>query len=261
MIRERALADPEATIGGFSAERVLALREHELFPYALWGFLALAAIAIAAILSALAIENDGSARAPIEALRTGGNPDEIARLHETIDTLMAEQQRLTQRVEEFERTQNDLTTSATAGKVTVWGLPPFPYGLKMAPKAALAEPPRQKEAALAPPVPREEAAPPVETTEAILTRTEFALDLGGENTLDGLRARWATLRGNYGQTLDNLRPLVALRTGDQPGSFDFRLVVGPIANAADAARMCASLNAPKITCAVTVFDGQTIELR
>ncbi|HXL68058.1 MAG TPA: SPOR domain-containing protein [Xanthobacteraceae bacterium] len=319
---------------------------------------------MAAFLSALATERANSAKAPIEVseLRTGSS--EVARLKETIDRLLVEQQRLALRVEDFERTQSDLTAATPVDRKNVaWGPPPYPYGLKvkqkggptpvevrdrdvpippasiprdkdagitpLPPREKVAAvpipptPPREKEIEIVPPLqperesaalmpqpltekdlglaqlpaarvaetprimemprgpetprpmetarvaepprvsetPRAIPAPPVETTQAIVTRTEFALDLGGETSLDGLRARWASLRGNHGKALENMKPLVALREADQPGAFDFRLLVGPIANAADAARACARLNTTKIICAVTTYDGQHVELR
>jgi hypothetical protein len=362
------LTDAGDAIGGSAAERVTALREHELFPYAVWGFVALVAVAIAALLSALATERANSAKAPIEVTGLRTSSDEAARLQETIDKLLLEQQRLAQRVEDFEHTQSDLTAATPVDRKNVaWAAPPYPYGLKVKqkgaptpleardkevpvppapflrdkdvaapvtpvpPRAAVPlppTPPREKENTIVPPEqPERESAfllpppterdlglaqlpaaritetprimetprgaeplrttetpraaeaprtveiarvtetarvaetPKTETTQAIVTRTEFALDLGGETSLDGLRARWASLRGNHGQALENVKPLVALREADQPGAFDFRLLVGPIANAADAARICARLNTTKIICAVTTYDGQHLELR
>lgn len=318
----------------------------------MWGLVAFAAVAAAALLSALSTERANSAKAPIEASELRTSSGEVARLKETIDRLLVEQQRLALRVEDFERTQSDLTAATPVDRKNVaWGPPPYPYGLKVKQRGAPApgEPPRDKDAAVAPVPPREKVAavpvpptpprekeieivpplqperesaalmpppltekdlglaqlpaarvaetprimemprgtetprpmetarvagpprvsetpraipvPPVETTQAIVTRTEFALDLGGETSLDGLRARWASLRGNHGKALENMKPLVALREADQPGAFDFRLLVGPIANAADAARVCARLNTTKIICAVTTYDGQHVELR
>ncbi len=340
-----------------------ALREHELFPYAVWGFVALAAIVVATLLSTVSIKRANSAKAPIETTELRASADEVGRLKETIDKLLVEQRRLAERVEDFERTQSDLTAATPVDRKNVaWGPPPYPYGLKVKQRGAPAPlevrdreiplppatiprdkdaaitpvppravplpptPPREKETVIDPPAqPERESAfvlpPPLnekdlglaqlpaaritetprimetpreplrstetpriaetprpietarvetprlpdkpapETTQAIVTRTQFALDLGGETSLDGLRARWASLRGNHGQALESLKPLVALREADQPGAFDFRLLVGPIANAADAARTCARLNNTKIICAVTTYDGQHLELR
>jgi len=114
--------------------------------------------------------------------------------------------------------------------------------------------------------PTQEAAP--RTTEAVprnvestAIRTEFAVDLGGETNMDGLRALWANLRGNHGATLGNLRPLVSLREGGKSGGMELRLVAGPLANAGAAARTCAALQAKGVSCQTTVFDGQRLALR
>jgi hypothetical protein len=89
---------------------------------------------------------------------------------------------------------------------------------------------------------------------------EFAVDLGGETSMQGLRALWASLRGNHA-ALQNLRPLVSVRDGAQPGTVELRLVAGPFANAAAAARVCAALAGKRVACATTVFDGQRLGLR
>jgi hypothetical protein len=78
--------------------------------------------------------------------------------------------------------------------------------------------------------------------------------------MDGLRARWANLRGNHGGLLANLRPLVSIREGTQPGSMELRLIAGPLSNAGDAARACASLQAKGVNCQTSVFDGQRLGL-
>ena len=93
------------------------------------------------------------------------------------------------------------------------------------------------------------------------TRTEFAIDLGTEPTMEGLRARWANLRGSHGASLDGLRPLVSIREGARSGAMELRLVAGPLANAGAAARTCAALQAKGVNCQTTVFDGQRLALR
>jgi hypothetical protein len=97
--------------------------------------------------------------------------------------------------------------------------------------------------------------------DSTATRTEFAIDLGAEPTMDGLRALWASLRGNHGTTLNGLRPLVSIREGAKPGSMELRLIAGPLANAGAAARACATLQTKGVTCQTTVFDGQRLALR
>jgi hypothetical protein len=106
---------------------------------------------------------------------------------------------------------------------------------------------------------------PAKTTDtaqpAGATRTEFAIDLGTEPTMDGLRARWVNLRGSHGTSLDGLRPLVSIREGARSGAMELRLVAGPLANAGAAARTCAALQAKGVNCQTTVFDGQRLALR
>jgi hypothetical protein len=96
--------------------------------------------------------------------------------------------------------------------------------------------------------------------EPATSRTEFGVDLGSEPHMDALRARWANLRGHYGAMLSNLRPLVSVREGTNPGSVELRLIAGPLSNAGDAARTCASLQAKGVNCQTAVFDGQRLAL-
>jgi hypothetical protein len=109
------------------------------------------------------------------------------------------------------------------------------------------------------PLAREDTPPPVQTTAA--TRTEFAVDLGAEPNMDALRARWANLRSTHAPVLGNLRPLVSLRDGSRPGSVELRLIAGPLNNAGDAAKTCASLQSKGVNCQTAVFDGQRLALR
>lgn len=93
------------------------------------------------------------------------------------------------------------------------------------------------------------------------TRTEFGIDLGGETSLDGLRARWANIKGNHGATLEGLRPLVRVREGSRPGTVELHLVAGPVANAGTAARVCAKLQSTGIACQASEYDGQRLSIR
>lgn len=103
------------------------------------------------------------------------------------------------------------------------------------------------------------AAPQGDITGA--TQTQFGIDLGGETSLDGLRARWTALQGKHGQALSGLRPLVRVREGSRPGTVELHLVAGPVANAATAARVCASLQSTGIACRASEYDGQRLPAR
>jgi len=96
---------------------------------------------------------------------------------------------------------------------------------------------------------------------SVATKTEFAVDLGGDATFDGLRALWTSVRTSHPALFEGLRPVVAVREGGKAGALELRLVVGPLSNAGLAARLCASLVAAGLACQPTVFDGQRFALR
>jgi hypothetical protein len=100
-----------------------------------------------------------------------------------------------------------------------------------------------------------------QAAESVATKTEFAVDVGGDATLDGLRALWTSIKGHHAAAFEGLRPVVAVREGAKPGALELRLVVGPLANAGAAARLCATLAAAGPPCQPTVFDGQRLALR
>jgi hypothetical protein len=52
-----------------------------------------------------------------------------------------------------------------------------------------------------------------------------------------------------------------VRESARPGGVELRLVAGPIANAASAARLCATLAAAGATCQPATFDGQRLAMR
>jgi len=93
------------------------------------------------------------------------------------------------------------------------------------------------------------------------TKTEFGLDLGGETSLDGLRARWAAIKGKHREALEGLQPLVRVREGSRPGTVELHLIAGPVSNAGTAARVCAKLQAAGLACQAAEFDGQRLSVR
>jgi len=109
------------------------------------------------------------------------------------------------------------------------------------------------------PVAREPA--PAAQGESAASRTEFGIDLGGEPNINALRARWTNLQGGHGATISHLRPVVSVREGTRPGSIELRLIAGPVSNAGEAARLCASLQAKGVNCNTAVYDGQRLALR
>ncbi len=92
-------------------------------------------------------------------------------------------------------------------------------------------------------------------------RTDFGVDLGGANSLDGLRALWLGLLKSDAAALGPLRPIVVIRERSNGLGMQLRLVAGPLSDAAAAARICAALAEKDRSCETTVFDGQRLALR
>jgi hypothetical protein len=249
--------------------------------YMVWTIAALGAISAA---GSIYIWRDGKApvqptiaMAPVPP-QVVVNPQaerEINRLNDAVRVLASERDRLASRLEQLERSVGDITASIPQKKAT----PPVsdqPLPPPSAPPVQVISPPNpeprpqghsqlmpqqpQTNTAMVPVAPQaNNETPGPDTTNT--TRTEFAVDLGGEKTVDGLRARWATLRGNHGSTLEGLRPVISIKEGQKAGTVELRLVVGPVANAAAAARICAKLQTNAVPCIPTVFDGQRLSLR
>lgn len=95
---------------------------------------------------------------------------------------------------------------------------------------------------------------------AKIQRTEFAVELGGANSIPGLRALWRGLMKSNRAELGELRPIIVLREGTNGLGMQLRLAAGPLQNAAEAARICAGLAERKRTCETTVFDGQRLAM-
>jgi hypothetical protein len=72
---------------------------------------------------------------------------------------------------------------------------------------------------------------------------------------------WGTAKTRHGTLLEGLRPIITVRENARPGKVELRLVAGPLANAATAARLCAVITTAGAVCQPAVFDGQRLALR
>ena len=130
--------------------------------------------------------------------------------------------------------------------------------------AATAAPAPDANAAAAPPKdddkPELDADAANDADKSTIQRTEFAVELGGANSISGLRALWRGLLKSNNAELAELRPIIVLREGNTGLGMQLRLAAGPLPNAADAARICASLTEMKRACETTVFDGQRLAM-
>ena len=114
------------------------------------------------------------------------------------------------------------------------------------------------EVAAVPPKPPEAAES--EAPAIAVQQTRFAIDLGGANSLDGLRALWRGLTKSNPE-IAALRPIIMIKEGNTGLGMQLRLGAGPLINAAAAAKLCAGLAENDRHCETTVFDGQRLSMR
>jgi hypothetical protein len=94
-----------------------------------------------------------------------------------------------------------------------------------------------------------------------LQRTEFGVDVGGANSLPGLRALWrGLLKSRSNAPLAALHPIIVVRESSTGLGMQLRLVAGPLSDAAAAAKICAAMIEGERTCEATVFDGQRLAM-
>jgi hypothetical protein len=137
------------------------------------------------------------------------------------------------------------------------------------PAAGKLEPSRSAKAITAEPVlPVVAAAPAVDepdATEIVLPkvqRTEFGIDVGGANSIAGLRALWrGLLKSRSNAPLLALQPIIVIREGGGRGGMQLRLVAGPLSDAAAAAKLCAVMSEKDRDCAPALYDGQRLSFQ
>ncbi len=98
--------------------------------------------------------------------------------------------------------------------------------------------------------------------KAQVQRTEFGVDLGAANSVNGLRALWrGLLKSKANAPLATLRPIIVIKEGGNGLGMQLRLVAGPLNDAGTAARICASLSLVQRTCETAIYDGQQLALK
>jgi hypothetical protein len=148
-------------------------------------------------------------------------------------------------------------------------MPLMPSRSMMAPPdpaaAKLIVPDQPPEIITATPVPDVVAAAPAPemalsktSPEIAVQRTEFGVDLGGANSIDGLRALWRALLKSDAAAISSLRPIIVVK--ERGLGMQLRLVAGPLSDAAAAAKICAALMESARSCETSVFDGQRLAL-
>jgi len=130
--------------------------------------------------------------------------------------------------------------------------PPDPAATKLVEVA-----PAKPEVAAAPAAADEADSDEADTAPIPVQRTQFGVDLGSANTIDGLRTLWHRLSKSSKQ-LSGLRPIIMVKERDSGNGTQLRLVAGPLDDAAAAAKLCASFGGGKRFCETSVFDGQRL---
>ncbi|WP_424631346.1 hypothetical protein [Bradyrhizobium sp. SYSU BS000235] len=101
-----------------------------------------------------------------------------------------------------------------------------------------------------------------DNVEKPVERTKFGVDLGGANSLEGLRALWRGLRGPHRELFAQMQPLIVVKERTTGRGMQLRLVAGPLSDAAAAAKLCATLTErSKRPCEPSVYDGQLLAMR
>jgi hypothetical protein len=143
--------------------------------------------------------------------------------------------------------------------------PPDPAAGKLiepaTPPKTVTSAPLPEIAAVAPNQKRDEAEMESAAPELAARRTEFGVDVGGANSVPGLRALWrGLLKSRANAALTTLRPIIVIKENNNGLGMQLRLVAGPINDAAAAAKICASLNVSDRGCTTTVFEGQRLSM-
>ncbi len=93
-------------------------------------------------------------------------------------------------------------------------------------------------------------------------RTEFGVDVGGANSVNGLRALWrGLLKSRSNAPLAALQPIIVVKESSTGLGMQLRLVAGPLGDAAAAAKICAAMVESERSCETTVFDGQRLAMK
>ena len=144
-----------------------------------------------------------------------------------------------------------------AGKLIEPGAPP--KNVTASVTATVTAQPIPEVVASAPPAADE--APDATESLPKVQRTEFGVDVGGANSVGGLRALWrGLLKTRANAPLAALRPIIVIKESSTGLGMQLRLVAGPLTDAAAAAKICAAMIANERPCETTVFDGQRLAM-
>ena len=190
----------------------------------------------------------------------------VRQLTQTVRGLADDRDRMMKRLAAMERNVDDMTGSISQQieAIKAASTPPAVPWLNTASMAPIAAPetslpagwestPRPSSTAPADAQPKPDAA-------AAPATAAYGAEIGSASSIKALHARWAGIRSAHLRILDGLTPVVAVRENPRSHRTELRLVVGPLADAAAAAQLCASLMAVRLSCLPTMFDGHNLAL-
>jgi hypothetical protein len=230
---------------------------HGLWRLVVWGSTAATALLIAVLSSRGVV---GSQRAAVAASTLGGatvavvqpapTPQQPAarpfdaqaetkKLADAVRDLTADNDELKSRLAVVEHSVDDVTGSITQ-QAKATAAPPWPDS--------------------GPPVPSTPAAIAAVIAPALPLPMEYGVDIGSAVSIQALRARWAGIRSAHPQLFDGLAPTVSLSETPQSNRPELRLVLGPLASANAAAKLCTTLERFRLTCQPTIFAGRHLAL-
>src|SRR5580692_3498914 len=111
-----------------------------------------------------------------------------------------------------------------------------------------------------PPVPATPAAIAAVVAPALPLPMEYGVDIGSAVSIQALRARWAGIRSAHPQLFAGLAPTISLSEMPPSNHPELRLVLGPLASAGAAAKLCTTLERFRLTCQPTIFAGRHLTL-
>lgn len=110
-------------------------------------------------------------------------------------------------------------------------------------------------------IPTTDSVPGEMPSASVVRRTEFGVDLGSAKSIEGLRAMWRGAIKTNAQHLASLQPIIVVKERNDGLGMQLRLVAGPLADAAEAAKVCAGLlTESNRACETSVYEGQRLSL-
>jgi hypothetical protein len=263
-----------------------AFTMEQLWRQVVWGCIAAAALLLAILagfteagaqrvvlvlssLSSAASTSQHTTQAQAPAPSAARSPDSdllVRQLTQTVRGLTEDRDRIVKRLAAMERNVDDITGSISqqieAAKAS--NPPAVEPWVAIANTALLTTPeatlPAGWEATPQPNPPEPPAAQPPPEPVQEAPSAPYAVEIGSASSIKALHARWVAIRSGHLQLFDGLTPVVAVRENPHSHKTELRLVVGPLANAAAAAQLCASLTALRLSCVPTMFDGRNVAL-